>query len=323
MASLSDATAAFLARFDGVEVPEWSTPSDLTRLGMEAIAVEQVLGRELPSHGAVRLTGPAVIENSARLDSTGDVLVKLQKLVTAIGASLEGAKSQMGPLTDRVRSLTQLRLVANPAPGSVVLQVAPEVPPAVELYPDGQVPLVDESQPLVDRSAGVVLEVLERASGGAGDTAALAERLDDLGARVAAGVRNLAQTVVESGVEVEWSWALPRQSFRSARLSTATARLLGDLVAARHLDVEEVTIVGVLHTISDTTAWDLQTDEGPRIRLRRGNISPEVTATLHVGQRVEVVAEVEVRVLPGGLERAEYTALRVRPLEPEPEPSSQ
>lgn len=33
--------AEFLARFDGVQAPEWETPSDLTRMGMESIARQQ------------------------------------------------------------------------------------------------------------------------------------------------------------------------------------------------------------------------------------------------------------------------------------------
>lgn len=320
MASLSDASARFLARFDGVDVSEWSTPEDLSRAGVEAMVSEQAIGRELPSHGMLRLMGPAVTENSAPLDSTGDVLVKIQKLVTALGASLEGAKSLVGTLPDRVRTLTQLRLIAGTAPGSVLLFVVPQVPPPAELYPGGQVPLDDEQQQLVDRSAEMLLNVLEGASGPDNDLAALAVQLNDLGARVSAGVRNLAQAVVESGVEVEWSWAVPRRAPRTARLSTASARLIGDVVAARHLDAEEVTVRGVLHTISDTTAWDLTLDEGPRIRLQRGNVPTETTMMLHVGQRVEVAAEVQVRVLPGGVERAEYTALRVHALD-EPQSS--
>jgi hypothetical protein len=89
------------------------------------------------------------------------------------------------------------------------------------------------------------------------------------------------------------------------------------VVAGRHLDEETVTLVGMLHTISDTTNWDMQTDDGERIRIRRGDIPDEVTASLHVRERVVVEASVRVRLQPGGVERAEYTALSVRPADGE------
>lgn len=320
MTSLGDQSARFLARFEGLEVPDWTDPSDLTRLSLEAVARDQVLGRDLPSTGRVRLTGPAVGENSARLDSAGDVLVKVQKLVTALGASIEGFKSQVGVLADRVRARTQLRLVAGSAPGSVQLFVVPEMPPAAELYPGGHVPLVDEDQTLIDRSAEALLDLLELASVPLPDARDMTDRLNSWGPRVATSVRNLSSAVVDTGIEVEWSWAVPNGGRRVAKLSTAGAQWFGEVVAGRNLDVEEVTIRGVLHTISDTTAWEMRTEGGERIRLKHGDIPASTVSALHVGQRVMVVATVEVVLLPGGTERADYTALTVTSLSESDQP---
>jgi hypothetical protein len=128
-------------------------------------------------------------------------------------------------------------------------------------------------------------------------------------------VRNLASAVIDTGIEVEWSWAVPNGGRRVAKLSTAGARWFGEVVAGRNLDVEEVTIRGVLHTISDTMAWEMQAEGGERIRLKQGDIPPSTISALHVGQRVRVLASVEVQLMPGGTERADYTALSVDALD--------
>ncbi|WP_138733094.1 hypothetical protein [Modestobacter excelsi] len=322
MASLNKDAAAFFARYEGVEAPDWSTASDLTRMGVESMAAEQTLGRVLRSHGVVRLTGPAVDANSARMDGAGELLTKLQKLVTALGASMEGSKSQVGSLAERFRSATQLRLLAGTAPGSVMLFVVPEAAPAEELYPTGEVPLVDDQRPLVDRSADALIDVLSEASSPAADSVALGREIDDYGARVAAGIKGLASAVLDSGIELEWSWAVPNQNRRTARLSMGTARWLGELVAGQSLDVEPVQLVGTLRTISDHSAWELRTDAEETVRIKRGDIPDAVTSSLWIGQRVRVDAELAMHVSPGGIERPEYTAIEVTSLDELPPPPS-
>ena len=73
-------------------------------------------------------------------------------------------------------------------------------------------------------------------------------------------------------------------------------------------------IVGVLHTISYTSSWELELESDERVRIHRGDISASVTEDLHVGQRVHVTVRVDVYELPGGVERREYTAIDVYPL---------
>ncbi|SFT60862.1 hypothetical protein SAMN05660657_01835 [Geodermatophilus amargosae] len=315
MASLSKDAAAFFARYKGVETPDWLSASDLAPMGVDAQAAEQALGRVTRSHGVVRLTGPAVDANSARLDGAGDMMTKPQKLVTALGASMEGSKSQVGVVAERFRSATQLRLLAGTAPGSVMLFVVPEASPVEELYPGGKVPLIDDQTTLVDRSADALIDVLSEASSPAPDTAALSRDIDEYGARVAAGIKGLAGAVVDSGIELEWSWATPSRTRRTARLSTGTARWLGELVAGQSLDVESVQLVGTLRTISDHSAWELRTDAEETIRIKPGEIAEAVTSSLRIGQRVRVDALLEMHVSPGGIERPEYTAVEVLTLD--------
>jgi hypothetical protein len=93
------------------------------------------------------------------------------------------------------------------------------------------------------------------------------------------------------------------------------AMAASDTPPSHDKDAEEVSFVGVLHTISDTTPWELQVEEGDKIYIYPGDISSTTAAALHVGQRVRIRASARVIVLSDGTEWPEYTALEVVSLE--------
>jgi hypothetical protein len=43
VSDISERTRAFLARFDGIEVPDWATAADLSRMGMESMVQQEAI----------------------------------------------------------------------------------------------------------------------------------------------------------------------------------------------------------------------------------------------------------------------------------------
>lgn len=96
--------------------PAWTTLDDLSRISVEALIADQTLGRTLPSHGNIRISGDGVTGASARVSEVARVMTGFQRLATAVGAAQQGDKT-LGrqPNTD-VRRRTDLLLQASQAP---------------------------------------------------------------------------------------------------------------------------------------------------------------------------------------------------------------
>lgn len=143
MASREEIEAALAA----APAPEWETPRDLNRISFEALFGAGDGARTLRSTGHVRLYGANVRNHSARLDATAEVLAQLQRLVTAMGAARRGIRSSQGPLPGELITLTQLKIAAAPAPGSLVFELVPESLPETELLDEGSgVAIFDQAQ---------------------------------------------------------------------------------------------------------------------------------------------------------------------------------
>ncbi|HEY4237425.1 MAG TPA: hypothetical protein VGM45_08830 [Gaiellaceae bacterium] len=142
MASRDEIEAA-LSQVPG---PRWQTARDLNRISFEALFGAGEGARTLRSSGSLRFFGPSVTNHSARLDSTADVLAQWQRLITAIGAARRGIRSSQGPLPGELVTLTQLKIAAAPAGGSLVFDIVPESLPETELLDDGNVAIFDQAQ---------------------------------------------------------------------------------------------------------------------------------------------------------------------------------
>ncbi|AEI11862.1 hypothetical protein [Cellulomonas gilvus] len=295
----------------------WSTPGDLARQSMEAVADEPAPGRQMISLGTLHMAGDGVTGSAARMSAIGEVMTTFQRLVTAVGAAQEGFTALRGTFPAALLAKTQLRLIASPRLGSVVLDFMPEVPPADELYGRVGVPLIDE--PRTQRADEAVVEVINMLQAAQDlsadvDESPLVEDLVGRGPRVAAALREFAKTLATSDFETDLSWRQPGEPTRRTTLPAQDAARLFSLIASRELDHGEAVIEGVIHTVSDKTALAIETDDGAWEYVRGSRLPPDALAGIRWGSRVRVIADtVEVRK-PGGEVTVRYTAKGIEQL---------
>jgi hypothetical protein len=314
MASQSESRHPLVDSLPGEPV-SWDSPEDLSRLSAERFMFGESPDRGSQSLGHLHLVDPSTDAHGARLDAVGRLAAMFQKVVSSTAAALEGQKSLRGQLSATVRSLTQLQLATSPMPGSVVLRVEPEHVIADELYPGGQRPLIDEQMPLIDRSVSELVALLDQGVNAqtATEEAAFRDHIAELGPRAAGAVRELVTLLSDRGIELGVDWSAPTRTAASVRVTRDAAARITALVKNQKLDTEIVELPGVLHTISKSRAWDLETDTGELIRIRKGRLVDDDVSELHVDQRVVVRAEMTPIVRAWGDTTYEYTAISVEP----------
>lgn len=291
--------------------PTWSTPDDLSRMSQEALTSRAGGVRESLSNGTIHLAGDGVKGSSASLSDVGDVMKNFQKLVTALGASRRGYTNLKGRIAADVASLTNLRLIASPFVGSVVLDFMPDTHPAEELAPGGQPAMLDQpTEQLSDAAVSEALEILEsiKEVGPDADGSDFLESVSARGPRAATAVRDFARTLATGDFETDLSWRIPGRPTIRTILSSSQADQISRLIVSRELDKDETTIEGVLRTVSDLSALYVQTDEGLE-SIDGKDLPPDVIATAHVQARVRVRVEMTIQQRPGGIDVPKYRAL--------------
>jgi hypothetical protein len=313
MAGEPDLSSPFLTALSAVDAPSWSEPGDLSRMSIEAFSSVEELGRPR-SIGALRLSGAGVSTNAVRLELLGSVSQEFQRLVVAVGAALEGARTARGKVSEALARQARLLLVASPAPGSVLLRLTPEMdsredPQAERLFPMGS------NEPLADRSIGRILALLNGFATADPEAETLSRELNELGPRVAGALRDLAGELADGHLDVDLAWSTPSSATRRTHLSASQARWVRGLVSSRRLDETPVSFVGQLRTISDRRALELETVDGDLIVLRRGRETPAILEDLHVGSLVSVDASEKSEYKVGGEEVRTYTLISLSLIE--------
>lgn len=289
---------------------EWTTPDDLARRSRETLMARSVVGRPGASRGHLRLAGEGVINHAIRLADLGGVLSSFQRTVSAVGGALDGFKSARGALPAALVQRTNLRLDAAPAPGSVVLEITPEQSPADELYPAGNVPLEDTERPLADRSVNEVIRLL--GVGAQSDASATQFRSEfiELGPRAASAVRAFLKIVADDDLDLDLSWQEPLRATAHTHVSAAQARFIEQIIANNKLDADEITVEGIVHTLSDRRPIDLEVD-GTLMRVQLGDELPPDINTLNVGDTVRAHISVSTEQRAGGDELITYTLISI------------
>lgn len=290
---------------------DWTTSDDLARRSRETLAARMAPGRPGTSRGEMHLAGSAVVGHSIRLADLGGILNSFQRTVAAVGGALDGITSSRGSLLPAsLLQRTNLRLDAAPAPGSVRLSITPEQSPAAELYPNGDVPLDDTDRPLADRSLEEVIRLL-RVGATADPTAReFREEFVELGPRAASAVRAFLKIVADDDLDVNLSWREPRRPTISATVTAAEARFLEQVIANNGLDDDELSIRGIVHTLSDRRPIDLEVD-GSMMRVQLGDQLPPDIHTLNVGDAVDARVKVTTEQRAGGDEVVTYTLISI------------
>ena len=315
MVTTSERAAALRREIEASDTPvTWRTPDDLARRSIEAMAAYSGAPR-LVSRGMLHLTGEGVVGASAPLEHVAQVMAAFQRLVTAWGAALEGVKSLRGAFSVGIQAKTRLRLVAGIAPGSVVLNLTPDLPPADELTPGGQAVLF--GQPVSQRLDQVLEEVsavVREASAvgpDAGDSPLVA-KLADRGPRAASCLRSFSDQLAQGRFDLDLEWAEPNRSTYRGSITASQAGHLAKVITGRDLDKGEVSITGVLHTVSDAgVPWEVEA-AGQRFRVKRGNVTAEMVRAARpgVGDTVTITAQMSLKDGPGA-EKVEYRATAV------------
>jgi len=292
---------------------EWQDADDLARMSIETLRAEHGLLRRDASSGSLRLTGPGITIHSGAIDGIADTLRNFQRLVLATGLAVKGHKSLRGQPPADVVSKTRLNLNGSPLPGSLILQIVPTTLPADEISPDGQVGLFgdDNAEPqLIDTAMKRALGLLEdgRRLGPDADTSDFLARIREYGPRVATTLRDFSTGLVKSGFEPDLTWSQPRQPRLRTRLSTAELAHIGELIASRELELEPTTIRGILRTVSEISAWQLEIEDGEIVKIDAKKIPTANTATLRTGMSVSVDVSVTEETGPAGEVKPKYTA---------------
>ncbi|MDO4256199.1 MAG: hypothetical protein Q4C90_03370 [Kocuria sp.] len=292
---------------------EWQDADDLARMSIETLRAEHGLLRRDASSGSLRLTGPGITIHSGAIDGIADTLRNFQRLVLATGLAVKGHKSLRGQPPADVVSKTRLNLNGSPLPGSLILQIVPTTLPADEISPDGQVGLFgdDNAEPqLIDTAMKRALGLLEdgRRLGPDADTSDFLARIREYGPRVATTLRDFSTGLVKSGFEPDLTWSQPRQARLRTRLSTAELAHIGELIASRELELEPTTIRGIVQTVSEISAWQLEIEDGEIVKIDAKKIPAANTATLRTGMSVSVDVSVTEETGPAGEVKPKYTA---------------
>ncbi|MCC5671260.1 hypothetical protein JNE44_01740 [Kocuria rhizophila] len=279
----------------------------------QTLRAEHGLLRRDASSGSLRLTGPGITIHSGAIDGIADTLRNFQRLVLATGLAVKGHKSLRGQPPADVVSKTRLNLNGSPLPGSLILQIVPTTLPADEISPDGQVGLFgdDNAEPqLIDTAMKRALGLLEdgRRLGPDADTSDFLARIREYGPRVATTLRDFSTGLVKSGFEPDLTWSQPRQARLRTRLSTAELAHIGELIASRELELEPTTIRGIVRTVSEISAWQLEIEDGEIVKIDAKKIPAANTATLRTGMSVSVDVSVTEETGPAGEVKPKYTA---------------
>ncbi|MGP3319545.1 hypothetical protein [Mycobacteroides abscessus] len=321
---LDQMAAAILAAMASPEaaerVPEWSTPGDLTRIGIEDLIAADPLGRTLTSRGNIRITGDGVTGSSAKMNDVARVMTGFQRVATAVGASQTGDKALGRQANADVRRRTDLLLSASPAPGSIILTVAPAVSAIDETgHGEGKVGMFSELDPgdqMLDTAVGAAIEVFAAGIdiGAIEQESAFVRQLEDMGPRTASAVRDLAKTLERAGFDVDIDWRQPSRTTRRVRVTAAAAAYMAATVEHANLDEQPVEILGEYLTVSAVSSWLIKQDDGDTITVKLGRIDPSQIRGLAVGDRVRINAIMKIETTPGGNMKTTYTAEAVTKL---------
>jgi len=314
MTTTSERVAALQAKIAASDTKvTWRTPEDLSRRSVEAM-VGTAGGHRLPSHGTLHLTGEGVTGSSAPLDDIGQVMTGFQRLVTAWGAALEGAKNIGGRLSDAITAKTRLRLVAGIAPGSVVLNITPDLSAGEELMPDGMEALIE--QPTSQHLDQVMEQVASLVAGAEKigpdpSDSPLVRTLQDLGPRAASSVRSLAEQLSTGRFNLDLEWSEPNKPTYRGSITSADAGSVARIIASRELDSGHIVIVGQLRTSSDEATPLCIEVHGQKYKVRRGQVTPKMIRAAHaaIGDTVRVEAQVILKEGLGG-DKVEYRATK-------------
>lgn len=281
----------------------WDDPHDLGQLSVDAMVRRAGVEDSGVPQGAIRLHGQMVRSHHVPMSDAAGVMLAWQKLVWALAAAFENVRTVRGRLPQAITDRAQLQLASSPAPGSLVLRFLPGVDETA-----GQLPLGETRQPLVARAVEDALGLILVADGTDAGEVALRERLNNLGPRVAGGLRILTEAATVSGLDLQFSWRTPGQTTMYSDLDSDSSARIREIIDREKLAAELIRVAGTIRTVSDTSPWLIDTSEG-QLYVDAGRLDPSDVHETRVGDFVSLDASLTVTERAGGATRERYEAV--------------
>lgn len=305
---------------------EWRSVDDVGRRSIESfIAQQHGDARSLRSEGQLRLHGVMVEENRADLDDVSRVGMAWQRAVNAVGAAMEGVKTTTGRVSSELTQRLQLQLIAAPSPGSLVLHVAPKANPLSEVDDahGTQSMLGNAERPLADRASDRLIALChDLGHATMADDDANAAQLRELGPRAARAVSSLASALSAAHLDFDVSWSEPGRPDRVTSLTASQAERVKRFVEGRHLDAEEMPVVGIAHTVSDVDKWMIEVD-GVNERFDASELPrDEWRGKFRIGDEVHLRVSVTATERPEGTTQFHRRVLALQMVVPVEDPES-
>ncbi|MGP9034569.1 hypothetical protein [Glutamicibacter nicotianae] len=271
---------------DFSELPVFETAGDLARYSIETHLGHSELVRSLQSKGFMRLHGFGVTGHQANATKAFTAGVAFQKVITAIGSSIRGAKATISKIAERQ---TELYLSGSPAPGSIVFNLVSAANPADELRPNGE--LFDSSRELlVDKSFAMLNRIFSPRSS-LSDEQELITLLEDLGPQVSKSLRNFVSLIGDHHFDLELKWEQPLVPALHWDIPTLESQDMASFISMHRLDEVPVVLYGRLHTASLGNNWQLISDEYGKIGINIGDLTNKIRhSDFSPGTRVEANA---------------------------------
>lgn len=284
----------FWGLFDLDEMPVFTDPNDLSRFSVETHANKNPYSRTQRSSGHLRLTGNGVAGHRASLADVGHLAATFQKLVTALGSSIFGARQS---ISAKAQQLTELQLDASPMPGSLILNFVPVVDPEQELRGKGEM-LDSEPDQLIDKTFAALGQLLQPSTS-IDSTDQIVGLLKDYGSMTSVTLRNFASAAADGDFDLDVLWQQPRLPSLRMHVSAESSRGLARLVQGRRLDEEPVELVGVLSTVSSSDHWVVADQTFGKVAFGVGKLLGEPYSAFNPGVHVRVAATMTTVEAPG------------------------
>lgn len=287
--------------------------SDLSRVSIERHRGSSTIAREAPSVGSLRLSGQGVTGHEAALDDVTTLGLAFQRLVTAVGASLGGFTNIRGPIPKEFSARTVLGLRAAPRPGSIILDLSPRLDPIRELRHKGEM-FNDSDTQLVDAvmsELGVLIQAAADHQLGERDSVFSSE-VRSLGPRAASALKGFALATSGSHFDLDMTWVQPLHAATRFSLSAREAVFIAQVIAGQKLDAEDVTVHGILRTVSHGKKWELMASEFGDVRIDVSELEGRPWVDWNPDDLVEVQAAMTITQAPGRTATRSLVAQRIR-----------
>lgn len=298
------------------------TPEEASNRSLRAFVRNQ-LGEEpadlKESRGMLHFTGPAIIGHSAPINAVGNVMMKLQAAIDAIGASKEGFSSISGQIPNRVKARTELRMEASPVAGSVVINVRPSMPRNEDLHseeptlfdPEGEVGI----KPLADECFEDFLRILSSTTDDSPAYENLIDILSELGPRTSSAVRDFCSCLDDDMLDVDLRWEEPKSNPINGEMNHARAKFVSDVIKDADIEVEIITLEGMLmtSTVSKKDKLRIRTENGDEKTLSLGKIDTADVVYFRPGDEVKISAERRIGKYTGGRQKEWLIGITIAP----------